>query len=189
MATVQLVVSKETFVPEKNYFKCEDVRVSRKETPEEIELWNKMVGWSNRGMTIIGLGLMLCLILGISFSCIATATQQSLFYIGTGVGAALAIGGIIFANVVCWPKEREWQEIRRTWHEEHDEELWKEARAEIDTYNEEQHKIAEAWRAEHPLEEKIRACLRDPGSSVDIANLARYYAEVYLKEKENENLG
>ena len=36
-------------------------------------------------------------------------------------------------------------------------------------------------RAEHPFEEKIRACIKDPNSSVDIADLARYYALDYLK--------
>jgi len=56
------------------------------------------------------------------------------------------------------------------------------ATEDLRAYNDKQKKIAETWRAEHPLEEKIRACLRDPMSSVDIANLARYYAEEYVKE-------
>ena len=95
------------------------------------------------------------------------------------------IGCLIFANVVCCPKEQEWADIHRKWHDEHDEELWAEAIRPIKEYNEEQKRIAEAWRAEHPLEEKIRACLLDPISSVDVANLARYYAEVYLKGQGN----
>ena len=43
MSMISLVIEKKTFIPEKNYFKCEDVRVSREETPKEIELWNNMV--------------------------------------------------------------------------------------------------------------------------------------------------
>ncbi len=185
MATVNLMISKETFIPEKNYFKCDNVQVSREETPEEIELWNSMVDWSNRGFTAIGLGILFCIILGISFSCIAAATGQFIWHIGVAVGVALFIGGLIFANVVCWPKEREWADIHREWHTKHDDELWAEATKPIKEYNEEQKKIAKAWRAEHPLEELIRACIKDPISSVDVANLARYYADVYIKEKEN----
>ena len=52
---------------------------------------------------------------------------------------------------------------------------------EVQAWNDEQERIAEEWRAAHPLEEKIRACIKDPMSSVEVANLARYYAEEYLK--------
>ena len=38
MATVKQIIEKKTFIPEKNYFKCDDVRVSREETDKEIEL-------------------------------------------------------------------------------------------------------------------------------------------------------
>lgn len=187
MSTVNLVVEKKTFVPEKNYFSCENVRISREETAKEIELWNNMVNWDHRGMAAIGLGLLFCIIFGITFSCIAAATGQSLFYLGIIAGTALFISSVIFANTVCWPKERECEDLRRKWHTEHDDELWAEATKPIKEYNEEQEKIAEAWRAEHPLEELIRACIKDPLSSVEVANLARYYAEVYIKEKSNEN--
>ena len=109
--------------------------------------------------------------------------SSSWFYFGAGFGAVLFIGGIIFANAVCWPKEQQYSEELRKYRTDHEEELWAVATADIRLYNEEQKKIAELWRAVHPLEEKIRACLKDPMSSVDIANLARYYAEIYLTEK------
>lgn len=184
MATISLVIEKKTFIPEKNYFKCDDVRVSREETDKEIELWNTMISWSNRGMASIGIGILVSLIFCIFFGCWSNTNPWA--YFGVAVGLASFIGGFVYANVVCWPKERECDDIRRKWHDEHDEELWAEAMKTVKEYNEEQEKIAEAWRAEHPLEEKIRACIKDPLSSVDIANLARYYAEVYIKEKENE---
>jgi hypothetical protein len=117
---------------------------------------------------------------------ITFGTLGSLFsswlYFGAGFGAVLFMGGIIFANAVCWPKEQQYLEELRKYREDYENVLWAVATQELRAYNEEQKKIAEAWRAEHPLEEKIRACLRDPMSSVDIANLARYYAEVYLTE-------
>ena len=184
MATVNLVIEKKTFIPEKNYFKCDNVRVSREETPKEIELWNNMVNWSNRGMASIGIGILLCLLICIPCGC--WSNTNPLAYIGVGIGIASFFGGIIFANVVCWPKERECDDIRRKWHDEHDDELWAEASKPVKDYNEEQEKIAEVWRVEHPLEELIRACIKDPLSSVEVANLARYYADVYIKEKENE---
>lgn len=184
MAKIQLVVSKETFIPEKNYFKCEDVRVSREETPKEIELWNNMVNWSNRGFKAIGLGVLLCIILCISFGC--WSNTNPLAFIGVGIGIACFIGGIIFATTFCWPKENEASDIYRKWRDTHDEELWAEAVKPIKEYNKEQQELAEVWRSEHPLEELIRACIKDPISSVDIANLARYYADVYIKENMDE---
>ena len=186
MATINLVIEKKTFIPEKNYFKCDNVRVSREETDKEIELWNNMVGWNSRGMAAIGIGILISIIFCIGFGCWSNTNPWA--FLGVAVGIASFIGGLIYANVVCWPKERECDDIRRKWHDEHDEELWAEASKPIKDYNEEQEKIAEAWRAEHPLEEKIRACIKDPMSSVDIANLARYYADVYIKEKANETL-
>ena len=45
---------------------------------------------------------------------------------------------------------------------------------------EEQKKICELWRAQHPFEEAIRKA-QESKSSVDIAELARYYAEHYIK--------
>ena len=185
MATVSLVIEKKTFIPEKNYFKCDNVQVSREETPKEIELWNKSVTWANRGFAAIGIGVLLSIIFGISFGIWSNTNPWA--YIGVAVGIASFLGGIIFANVVCWSKEHEAYDLYRKWRDEHDEELWAEASRPIKEYNDEQEKIAETWRTEHPLEELIRACIKDPISSVDVANLARYYAEVYIKEKSNEN--
>ena len=173
---------KKTFVPEKNYFSIESVKCEREETPEEIELWNRSVTWANRGFAAIGIGVLWSIILCIGFGLWANFNPWA--YIGVGVGIASFLGGIIFANTVCWPRERKAYDIYSKWREEHDEELWVDIIRPIKEYNEEQQRIADAWRAEHPLEEKIRACLLDPKSSVEVANLARYYAEVYLKDTE-----
>jgi hypothetical protein len=180
MSIVYHYVDKETFEPEKNYFSIEKVRVSRKETSEELELWDKTVRWSSIGFHCIGWGCLIGLIFMITFGILGSSSPW--FYIGAAVGGILFVGGIVFANAVCWPKENEAHSVFQQYHKDHEEELWAEATAEVRAYNEEQKKIAEAWRAEHPLEEKIRACIKDPMSSVDIANLARYYAEEYIKD-------
>ena len=39
-------------MPEKNYFKCENVKVSREETKEEIELYDKMIHYDNLAVTL-----------------------------------------------------------------------------------------------------------------------------------------
>lgn len=182
MTIVYHYVDKETFEPDKNYFSIEKVRVSRNETPEECELWAKAARWSSIGFHCICCGCLIGLIFMLTFGAIGSLIS-SLFYIGAAVGAVLFVGGIIFANAVCWPNEHEAHSVFQQYHKDHEEELWAEATAEVRAYNEKQHEIADAWRAEHPLEEKIRACIKDPASSVDIANLARYYAEEYIKEK------
>ena len=185
MATIYQYFEKDTFEPEKNYFSTEKVKCERQRTEAEDLLFEQAGKWSATGFHCIGWGCLVGLIFMITFSVLA-ACFSSWFYAGTALGAILFVGGIIFANAICWPKEQQYSEELRKYRTDHEEELWAVATAEIRLYNEEQKKIAEAWRAEHPLEEKIRACIKDPMSSVDIANLARYYAEVYIKEKENE---
>ena len=185
MSIVYHYVDKETFEPEKNYFSIEKVKVSRNETSEECELWNKAGRWSCIGFHCIGWGCLVGLIFMITFGALG-GLFSSWFYVGAAIGGILFVGGIIFANAVCWPMEQEYSEELREYRNEHEEELWMYATEDLRAYNDEQKKIAEAWRAEHPLEEKIRACLRDPLSSVDIANLARYYAEEYIKDKETK---
>ena len=188
MATVYQYFDKDTFIPEKNYFSTEKVKCSREETEVEIQLYNKCAKWATIGFTCIfggGLaGITFLIVFGILGSII-----NPLFDIGIAFGIAFFVGGIIFANTVCWPKENEYDDKYRKYYIDHEDELWAEANKDLIAYNDEQKKIAEAWRAEHPLEEKIRACLLDPKSSVDVANLARYYAEEYLKENDNEDLG
>ena len=186
MATVSCQVSKETFVPEKNYFKCENVTVSREETNEEIELWNEACTWSNRGLVILCSGVIFGFIFLILFGCLGNSISP-LFYWVCGVGGMFAVAGILLPNIYFWPKEHKLLEVQRAWYRQHEDELWAEARKEVDAYNKEQHNMAATWRSEHPFEEKIRACLLDPKSSVEVANLARYYAEEYLKGFVNES--
>ncbi len=184
MATIYWQVEKETFVPEKNYFKTEWVKISREETSQEIELENERYKWSNHGFYTLFIGLFGGFIALITFGALGEAVHHY-FYWGCLPGGLMVVCGIFLPHAWFWEKEKELYYAYQDWSKEHEVELWKEARKEVDAYNTEQHQIAEAWRAAHPLEEKIRACLLDPKSSVDVANLARYYAEVYLKENQN----
>jgi hypothetical protein len=186
MVTMEMYFDKETFEPGKNYFSIEKVKCSRPRTEPETHLREQSYKWSCIGFHCIGWGCLVGLIFMITFSVLA-ACFSNWFYAGTALGAILFVGGIIFANAVCWPTEQKYSEELMDYRREHEEELWAEATKDLKAYNEEQKRIAESWRAEHPLEEKIRACIKDPMSSVDIANLARYYAEVYIKETSNEN--
>ena len=186
MATVYKYFDKDTFEPEKNYFSTEKVKCEREETAEEVRLDDLSYKWTSIGWNSIGWGCLIGFISALAFGMIGGVTENHWFYFPAVFGVVLFIGSIIFANIVCWPREQKYAEQRREYHKEHEDELWAEATTELRAYNDEQKKIAEAWRAEHHLEEKIRACIKDPYSSVDIANLARYYAEVYIKEKANE---
>jgi hypothetical protein len=181
MAIVYHYVDKETFEPEKNYFSIEKVKVARTETSEECELWDKAARWSSVGFQCIGWGCLIGLIFMITFGTLGSLFSPW-FYIGAAVGGILFVGGIVFANAVCWPKENEAHSVFQQYHKDHEEELWAVATTEVRAYNEKQHAIAEAWRAEHPFEEHIRTCIKDPNSSVAIAVAAKYYAENYLKE-------
>jgi len=181
MATIYQYFDKDTFEPEKNYFSVEKVRCSRQETDPEVQLDSQSDKWRAIGFHCIGWGCLVGLIFMLTFGTLGSLFSPW-FYVGVAIGGILFVGGIIFANAVCWPKEQKYSEELRKYRAEHEEELWMYATEDLRAYNDKQKKIAETWRAEHPLEEKIRACLRDPMSSVDIANLARYYAEEYVKE-------
>lgn len=181
MATIYQYFDRDTFEPTKNYFSVEKVKCGRQRTAHETHLFDMAHQWSSIGFHCIGWGCLIGLIFMITFSVLA-ACFSDWFYAGTTIGAILFVGGIIFANAVCWPKEQKYSEELQKYRTEYENVLWEAATAELRAYNDEQKKIAEAWRAEHPLEEKIRACLKDPMSSVDIANLARYYAEEYIKD-------
>ncbi len=181
MATIYHYFDKDTFEPEKNYFSTEKVRCSRQETDPEVQLSEQSDKWRNVGFHCISWGCLIGLIFMLTFGTLGSLFS-SWFYIGAAVGGILFVGGIIFANAVCWPNEAKYFEELQKYRNEHEVELWMSATEDLRAYNDEQKKIAEAWRAEHPLEEKIRACIKDPMSSVDIANLARYYAEKYVKD-------
>lgn len=179
MSTVEMYFDKETFEPKKNYFSIEKVKCSRQQTEHETYLSEQSYRWNYLGFLCVGLGCLVGLLFMIIFTVLA-ACFSNWFYIGTAIGTILLVGCIIFANTICWPTEQKYSEELVSYRREHEEELWAEANKDLIAYNEEQRRIAEAWRAEHPLEEKIRVCIKDPMSSVDIANLARYYAEEYI---------
>ena len=187
MATITWSVEKKTFVPEKNYFKCENVKVSREETKEEIELYDKMIHYDNLAVTlaiILSISGVLGALIGggllINFVSKAWGTFCAIFCVNLGLSSIPVfriLGGKSDKYKVAWDKYRK------------DHDVWNTSPSamEVQAWNDEQERIAEEWRAAHPLEEKIRACIKDPMSSVEVANLARYYAEEYLRGQTNEN--
>lgn len=174
-------IVKKTFDPNKNYFETEKITLKRLATNVEIALNSKIDRYGTGAIISITVGILLAFVNGLIFGLLGELVHIA-FTAGAFGGALLFfIGGIVLARSYFWTREQKYSEELKLYHKEHDEELWAEYEAEIKAYNEEQAKIAEAWRAEHPLEELIRACIKDPISSVDVANLARYYAEAYIK--------
>ena len=181
-------IVKETFKPNKNYFETEEISIKRPSTDIEVDLATKIERYATLGGLSILVGILLAAASAIIFGILGEQVHMA-FAAGAFGGALLFfIGGIVLARSYFWAREQKYSEELELYHKEHDEELWADYEAEIKAYNEEQAKIAEAWRAEHPLEEKIRACLKDPRSSVEIADLARYYAIEYLKGVSHETL-
>ena len=174
MATIEWRVRRETFNPEKNYFEIDYVDVSRETLKEEDRLSRNIDRCTNWGATLGVLGVLIGLFGAPVFghfemwwACIAILVCSVISTI---------LGFCILLN-----KSTAYGEALDKYVKEHD--VWNTPEVQaVKQYNKEQNEIAAKWRAEHPLEEKIRACLLDPKSSVDVANLARYYAEEYLKE-------
>lgn len=178
-------VEKKTFNPEKNYFNCEWVTVEREKTLYEQELLAEAYKWSRRGFLTLFIGLFGGFLVLTVFGSLGGIINPYLYW-GCLPGGIMLLCGVLLPNSYFWEKEHESHYTYLDWQKEHEDELWAEVTKDIRAYNEEQERIAKAWRAEHPLEEMIRVCLKDPNSSVDIANLARYYAVEYLR-MENEN--
>ena len=178
MAVISWQQKKETFNPEKNYFEITYVEVSR-ETSEEEDRLEKLSGRFDAWGIIVGiLGIFICLFGSSSLGALH-------LWIACGISLAVGISSIVIGFCVLLNKSLDYDRKLDMYQRKHD--VWNTPEVqEIKRYNKEQNDFAAEWRAEHPLEEKIRACLLDPKSSVDVANLARYYAEVYLKEKDNE---
>ena len=176
MATREWQQRKETFNPEKNYFDITYVDVSRETSAEE----DRLIRLSNMfDILAIVFGVLgaLCLLFG--SAAFSTLNMWPAFWINFISSAA----GVIIALAVFLKLSWKYDEQHERYLKTHD--VWNTPEVlEIKRHNKEQSEFAAKWRAEHPLEEKIRACLMDPKSSVDVANLARYYAEAYLKEKD-----
>lgn len=177
-------VQKKTFNPETNYFTFEDVILERELTLYEEELWEKRDKNESRGFWSIGLGILIGLICFITFGILMSFSNW--FAIGVIFGIICFVGGFILAHAYFWKKEQSYAEELRAFRQEFKEDLWAdvEAMVEVNTYNENQEKIAEVWRAAHPFEEYIRTCINDPDSSVAIANAAKYYAESYFAKED-----
>lgn len=173
-----LNAEKKTFNPGTNYFIIDQVQFERELTHHEEELLDKCGKYSSCGFWSIGLGLLIGMASMIAFG--SLMALSTLFVIGVIFGVVCFVGGFILAYGYFWPKEQHYTEELREWRREHEEELWAETVKDLRAYNEEQEKIAEAWRAEHPFEEHIRTCIKDPNSSVAIAQAAKYYAENFL---------
>ena len=178
MATREWTQQKETFNPEKNYFDITYEKVSRETSEEEdrlerlskrIDAWGVGLGIFFAGTALIG---------GIVLGTLELWVAFCIVFFGS-------LAGVVISLSVLLNKAQEYEIELDKYVVKND--VWNTPEVqEIKRYNEEQKEIAAKWRAEHPLEEKIRACLKDPMSSVDIANLARYYAEEYLREKDND---
>lgn len=178
MATVEWQQKKETFNPEKNYFDITYVTVSRETSEEEDGLEKLSDRFDAWGMILGFFGILLGL-----FGCSSLGALG--LWLAFCITAFISISSIIIGFVVFLNKGLDYDRKLDMHQRKYD--VWNTLEVqEIKRYNKEQNDFAAEWRAEHPLEEKIRACLLDPKSSVDVANLARYYAEVYLKEKDNE---
>ena len=186
MATVSWQITKETFVPEKNYFVTKQVRVEREESAFEVQLQKNAWILYMYQVTLSILFILGGLIGGIFLGCLAEELSPYYWIACIGV-VAIAILGMVF--VIPWLSRREdlcYEQLNK-YQTEYD--VWNEPELvkEIKAYNAEQELIAAEWRAKHPFEEKIRACIKDPKSSVEIADLARFYAKEYLvMEKNNE---
>ena len=176
MATREWQQRKETFNPEKNYFDITYVDVSRETSAEE----DRLIRLSNMfDILAIVFGVLgaLCLLFGSAiFGAFEMWPAVLINFISSAVSIIIAL--TVFLQL-SWKYESQYERYLKV------NDVWNTLEVlEIKRYNKEQNEIAAKWRAEHPLEEKIRACLLDPKSSVDVANLARYYAEAYLKEKD-----
>jgi Na+/melibiose symporter-like transporter len=180
-----LNAEKKTFNPDTNYFIIDQVRLERELTLFEYELWDKREKCSSCGFWSIGLGTLAGMICMITFGILMSISTW--FVIGAILGAVCFVGGFMLAHCYFWVKEQNYSEEIREFYREHEEDLWAEQLVEVRAYNEEQERIAEAWRAEHPFEEHIRTCIKDPNSSVAIAMAAKYYAENYLNKGKEEN--
>jgi hypothetical protein len=173
MAIIEWSVRKETFNPDKNYFNIDHVDVSRETSAEEDRLAKLACRYTTSAGWLIGVG-----IIGALFGGSALGALE--LWIWCVSALAFCIGCII-AGCALLNEAQRYDMQRDQYIKEHD--VWRTPEViAVEEYNKEQQSIAEKWRAEHPLEEKIRACLLDPKSSVDVANLARFYAIEYLKE-------
>ena len=170
---IEWSVRKETFNPDKNYFNIDHVDVSRETSAEEDRLAKLASRYTTCAGWLIGVGVVGALLGG---SALGALELWWLF----GFAFAFFIG-CIFTGCMFLNTSQRYDSQRDRYIKEYD--VWRTPEViAVEDYNKEQQLIAEKWRAEHPLEEKIRACLLDPKSSVDVANLARFYAIEYLKE-------
>lgn len=178
MAIVEWQQKKETFNPDKNYFEITCVNVSRETSEEEDRLERFSSRYDTWGIVVGIFGIVLGL-----FGCSSLGALG--LWLAFCIAAFISISSMIIGFVVLLNKGVDCDRKLDKYLKDND--VWNTPEVqEIKRYNAEQHEIALKWRIEHPLEEKIRACLLDPKSSVDVANLARYYAEEYIKDKETK---
>ena len=170
---IEWSVRKETFNPDKNYFNIDHVDVFRETSAEEDRLAKLASRYTTCGGCLVGVGVVGALLGG------AALGALELWWLFGFVFAFFV--SCIFIGCMFLNTSQRYDSQRDRYIKEHD--VWRTPEViAVEEYNKEQQLIAEKWRAEHPLEEKIRACLLDPKSSVDVANLARFYAIEYLKE-------
>lgn len=173
-------LNKKTFNPDTNDFDIELVTISKEETAYEVSMQKKSIRCFDLG---------LCL--GVVFSIVSIASAATFnmlarsnptWWWAFGISLPICVFLTFFLATRLMNKSWRLDEELHAWVKENIDYRTLPEAIEIFNYNEEQEKIAEAWRAEHPFEEHIRTCINDPSSSVAIAVAAKYYAENYLKE-------
>ena len=170
---------KKTFNPDTNYFDIKRVSIEYEWSEEEIKYKRRADGYFTAGIISLITGLVFILIIGLAIFGTINLMLPSIIFVSLGFML------ILVGFTVLLRKNEKYQSLYWELSEELRESRSEELLAGIKAYNAEQQKIADAWRVAHPLEEKIRACLKDNMSSVAIAELARYYAEVYIKDNKN----
>lgn len=170
-------IEKKTFNPDKNYFNIETIKVYREESKEEETL--------SHNANVCGTMELLVKVLGISGSLAALLVLSclNLWLYGLIIFVILFPASLILGRQLEKECERFERELAE-YYEKYGPLFYAEQMAEILAHNTAQELIAAEWRAAHPFEEKIRAVLNDPMSSVDIAEMAYFFADKYLKEKQ-----
>lgn len=175
MAIIEWQERKETFNPDKNYFEYTSVKVSRETSEEEDRLSRNCERYYGWGATLAAFGT-----IGGLFGGVALGALE--LWLAFCIVFSTCIACIIVGSVFLMNKGSKCDEALDRYIKEHD--VWTTPEVEaIRQYNKEQQEIADKWRAEHPFEEHIRTCIKDPNSSVAIAVAAKYYAENFLNKE------
>lgn len=176
MAKESRIIEKKTFNPNKNYFEIENIEIYREVSEEEEIYDHNAIMYGGMELLVKVLGPCAAVVAGIFLTCINLWILGLISFVVVLTLSIIVGCGLEKESVKYACKLYEF-------YNTHGPHLWDEGAAEINAHNAEQERIAEEWRVAHPFEEKIRAVLDDPKSSVDVAEMAYFFADKYLKEK------